>query len=180
MTWLIALALTIFIIFVPLPLQLNFIYEDNKLGVYVYNVKVYPTNKTKRAVEEPKKKTLYPKLMYLKILRQIYFKSNRTLFKSTLKLQSKIYYGLDDACATSLLFGILQSSLQCFYHMFSKIFRVKDFDINIIPVYNKQVFQLKIKSIIFINLAKIIYIILLIFICFQKGAKKYLRTEEVM
>lgn len=180
MTLLIIISVVILIMFIPLPLFLTFIYEENKLAVYVYNIKVHPSEKTKNTVKKPKSNTMYPKALYIRIIKHIYRKSNHTLFKSSLKFKCNILYGLDDACATALLYGVLNSTLQCFYHLFSELFRVKDFDIDITPKFNKSIFKLKVNSIIFINLAKIIYIVYLIYISFKKGSKKYLRPKEVI
>jgi hypothetical protein len=178
--WLIVICLLILIVFIPLPLYLTFRYEKNKLNVYIYNIKVYPTKETKKDIKEPKRKTLYPKKVYLRIIRYIYIHSNHTLFKSTLKFKSHISYGLDDPCTTAILYGVLHSASEYFYLKLSDLFRVKDFDISITPVFNKSMFELKIKSIIFINLAKIIYITLLIYVSFKKGSKKYLRPKEAI
>ncbi len=180
MTWLIIICIVVVIIFIPLPLFLTCRYKNNKLNVYVYNIKIYPTKKTIDAVKEPKPKTLYPKLAYLKTIRHIYIYSNAALSKSTLRLKSHISYGFDDPCTTAILYGIFHSVSEYLYILFSDLVKVKNFNVSITPVFNKSVFEFEIKSIIFINLAKIIYIILLIYVSFRRGAKKYLKPEEVI
>lgn len=180
MTYLIIIFVIILIMFIPLPLYLTFKYEENKLGVYIYNVKVHPSVKTKNTVKKPKKNTIYPKALYLRIIKYIYNKSNHTLFKSALKFECNILYGLDDPCTTAILYGVFHSTLHYFYNLFSELFRIKAFDINIVPVFDKSVFKLRINSIIFINLAKIIYIVYLIYISFKRSSKKYLTPKEVI
>lgn len=177
MIWLLII-LVIFLI--PLPLSITFIYENNKLSVFIYKFKIYPTKNVKKTIKKPRRGTLYPKMLYFKILQYIYQKSGHFLFKSSLDFKLHINYGLDDAYYTAILYGLIEGITNSTYYLFSKIFKIKNFDININPEFNRSIFQLKVKSIIFINLAKIIYMSSLIYISFKKGSKQYLRPKEVI
>ena len=52
MIWIIALFL---IFLIPLPLTLKVTYENNKLYIYIYKFKVYPSKKTIKSMPEPKR-----------------------------------------------------------------------------------------------------------------------------
>lgn len=174
------IVISLFLFFIPLPLYLKFFFRDNKLSVFVYSFKIYPRRSVKKLIEEPKKHTFYPKVLYIKIFQNIYNKSGHFLYKSALKIDFDIKYGLNDAYTTAMSYGILQSLINSGYYFFNRIFRIVSYKPNIKLKYDEFFLEFTVKSIIYINLAKIIYITLLIYISFRKGAKENLNPKEAV
>lgn len=174
------IVILLFLFFIPLPLYLKFFFRDNKLSVFIYNFNVYPRRSVKKLIEEPKKNTFYPKILYINILQNIYNKSGHFLYKSALKIDFDITYGLNDAYTTAMSYGVLQALINSGYYFFNKIFRIVSYKPNIKLKYDEFFLEFTVKSIIYINLAKIIYITLLIYISFRKGAKENLNPKEAV
>lgn len=174
------LVVLLILFFVPLPLYLTFSYSNNKLSVFIYKTKVFPTQNTKKSLKKPKNKTLYPKLLYFKILQQIYNKSGHFLFKSSLNITFDINFGLGDSYNTAIFYGLLSSFINSGYHFFNKIFRIKNYQVLLTPEFNKSMLKFTVKSIMFINLAKIIYMSILIYYYFKNGSKNSLKPKEVV
>ncbi|KEI17393.1 DUF2953 domain-containing protein [Clostridium haemolyticum] len=178
MVW-IWIGILILFFIVPLPLLLEIIYEDNKLYVYIYNLKIYPSSKIIKSMPEPKPDGILPKLVYINTFKTIYQKCRHYIYDSILNININIIYGFQDASITGIFFGVLQSAVSSFYSLLNSVFSLNDFNSNICPVFNNSIFKIKIKSIIFINLGKIIYISILVFRAFKKAAKYNLKPKEV-
>jgi len=174
------LVILLLLFFVPLPLYLKFFFRDNKLLIYVYNFKIYPRRSVKELIEEPKEHTFYPKVVYINILQNIYNKSGHFLYKSAMKIDFHITYGLNDAYTTAMSYGLLQGLINSGYYFFNKIFRIVSYKPVIKLKYDEFFLEFTVNSIIYINLAKIIYITLLIYISFKKGAKENLNPKEAV
>jgi len=174
------LVILLLLFFVPLPLYLKFFFRDNKLLIYVYNFKIYPRRSVKELIEEPKEHTFYPKVVYINIFQNIYNKSGHFLYKSAMKIDFHITYGLNDAYTTAMSYGLLQGLINSGYYFFNKIFRIVSYKPVIKLKYDEFFLEFTVNSIIYINLAKIIYITLLIYISFKKGAKENLNPKEAV
>ncbi|AEB75962.1 DUF2953 domain-containing protein [Clostridium botulinum] len=176
MIWISAI-LVLFI--VPLPLLVKVIYENNKLYVYIYNVKIYPSSKVIKSMPEPKPDGILPKLVYINTFKTIYQRCRHYIYNSLLSFNINITYGFEDAAITGIFFGILQSTISGLNYLLESIFSLKHFNSNINPIFNNSIFKIKIKSIIFINLGKIIYMSILVFRAFKQAAKYHLKPKEV-
>ncbi|KEI07075.1 DUF2953 domain-containing protein [Clostridium botulinum] len=176
MIWIGAILL-LFII--PLPLLLEVIYENNKLYVYIYNLKIYPSSKVIKSMPEPKPNGILPKLVYINTFKAIYQRCRHYIYNSLLSFNINITYGFQDAAITGIFFGILQSTVSGLHYLLDSIFNLKHFNSNINPIFNNSIFKIKIKSIIFINLGKIIYMSILVFRAFKQAAKYHLKPKEV-
>ncbi|KEH97101.1 DUF2953 domain-containing protein [Clostridium massiliodielmoense] len=177
MIWLIALFL---IFLIPLPLILKVTYENNKLYIYIYNFKVYPSKKTIESMPEPKPKGIFPKLVYINTIKSIYKRFKNKVTNLKLNLDINILYGSENAAITGIFYGLIHSIISYGYGLLSSTFKIKHFNCNIVPKFNNSIFKIEFKSIIFINLGKIIYITILIFLSFKKSAKEYLKPKEVI
>lgn len=175
MIWIIALFL---IFLIPLPLTLKVTYENNKLYIYIYKFKVYPSKKTIKSMPEPKPKGFFPKLVYIKTTKYIYTKCKRLIYNSKLKIDLNVLYGSENAAITGIFYGLIHSSFSYIYGLLRSIFNIKHFNFNVVPKFNNSIFKIEFKSIIFINLGKIIYITILIFLSFKKSSRQYLKPKE--
>lgn len=176
MIWLLILSL---IFFIPFPIHTTFEYKNNSLTIYLYKHKIYPSRKLKRKIKKVNRNIPYPKTIYLDVIKKTYNKYLNIMFKSTLYLDIALNYGFEDAYITGVLYGILQGIFSIIYSLISYVFKIKRFKLNVNPAFNKSVLNFTINSIIFINLAKIIYIALVAFISVKKEAKLYLNLKEV-
>nr|WP_272509001.1 DUF2953 domain-containing protein [Clostridium ganghwense] len=89
-------------------------------------------------------------------------------------------YGLDDAAKTAISYGILSSISFFLYNLLCSFFHVRELKINPQTNFEKSMLELKIQSIIIINLVKIIYISLLVFLTLKGNSKKSLNSKEAM
>lgn len=154
MNWIIIMFLLVFIlslIFIPFPIFLNIKYEQNKLYIYIYKFKIYPLKNNKKKQKKRKHKSPYPKSLYFDVLETVYRKSPFTF-------SLDMTYGFDDAAITAMSYGILNIILSGIYQLFYYNSKLKNFKVNINPIFNKNFCELEMKSIIFISLGKIIYI----------------------
>ncbi|NFU59969.1 DUF2953 domain-containing protein, partial [Clostridium botulinum] len=79
MVW-IWIGILILFFIVPLPLLLEIIYENNKLYVYIYNLKIYPSSKIIKSMPEPKPDGILPKLVYINTFKTIYQKCRHYIY----------------------------------------------------------------------------------------------------
>lgn len=175
MIWIIALLLFFLI---PLPLALKATYENNKLYIYIYKFKIYPSKKTIKSMPEPKSKGIFPKLIYINTIKKIYTKCKTLIYNSKLKIDLNVLYGSENAAITGIFYGLIHSNISYIYRLLKSIFNIKYFHCNIVPKFNNSIFKIEFKSIVFINLGKIIYITILIFLAFKKSSKQYLKPKE--
>ena len=64
---------------------------------------------------------------------------------------------LDDAALVAILFGSIYSTYSFFNIILLNFFKVKTMELNVIPHFEENDLYMEISSIIYINLAKIIY-----------------------
>jgi Protein of unknown function (DUF2953). len=95
-------------------------------------------------------------------------------FKPALKLKLDLVYGLDDAAYTALLHGIITSLYPILIQFLNLLFNMKENNIKIQPEFNKFILKLEIDSIIFINLAKVIYMSLITYRHLKQSNKENL------
>lgn len=166
------LILIILAFFIPLPLYLEFKYKSKKFHIYIYKFNVY-TNKNIH------KKNNYSIKFYYNIIKNIFKKYIHFNSKPILKLSLKSNYGFENPSITAIFFGIINGLIPNIYNLFSSIFKIKKFKTNIKPIFNNKIFELEIQSILFINLAKIIFISVLVYLTFKGEKKTYLNSKEM-
>lgn len=152
------------ILLIPIPIKFKIKYNEKKLRFTLYNIDItdkmnYFKNKTKLDIKYKEDRipifsnTLKGSLNSLKAIK----------FKPSLKIRINVDYGLDDAAQTALAFGLISTFISILLKVSSSFIHIKDEKVNIKPEFDKLILILEIDSIIFINLAKVIYISVIIY-----------------
>lgn len=151
------------IMFIPIPFSIRLRYVDEP-EVYIYSFKLNIKRIQKKIKKRKSKKTKCDKNDDDKdlISRLIHYKEmissiDRIKYKPNLRLRLKSHYGLDDAAVTGISYGVISVFLANMYELLKVFFSIKQYDISVEPEYNKLTFDCDLKCIIFISLAKIIY-----------------------
>jgi Protein of unknown function (DUF2953). len=156
--WIIIFIFIIFIFLVPIRLKFTIIFENNKFNLYLFNIKLNKKKKKEKKVSKKNK----PKASFLKdplkILSNLYFNK----FKPKLSIEASINYGFDDAAITGICYGILHSLSSYIFLLTNCITKIKKYEFNVNPHFNEETFNFRISSIISLNLAKLIYMGILI------------------
>lgn len=166
----------VLILFCPIPLKITLQYMDGIFILKLFNKTLIPSKKkkiknkkakaTKDFAEIPKEK----KASKFKIsdgIDIVNFLRN-TKVKFTLRTKYELEYSIEDAAINALVYGLLHQLNAILYTLLKSFFKVKRFDPLIKTKYNDNYFNIKISSIIMLNLAKIIYIILFIYYQYMK------------
>lgn len=203
MIWLL---IVFILIFLPLPVLITVFYKTNTLFVYIFGVKLYPRKKNKKNISPPKYKKEKSRKISLEDYNKIWDKINTSPVKPSLHFEVNIIYGLDDAAKTAILHGTLsslppflynlhrldngtkteilhgtRSFLPAFlYNLLCSFLYTRKFKIDLKPNLEKSILEFKIKSIIWINFAKIIYMSLLVIFTLKDNSSKSLNTKEVI
>lgn len=160
----IGILILLLIFLIPIPIKFKVKYSKKELRFILYNIDItnkmnYIKNKTKLDIKYKEDRipifsnTLKVSLNSLKAIK----------FKPSLKIKINIEYGLDDAAQTAFAFGLLSTFVSILLKASSSFIHIKDEKVNIKPEFNKLILILEIDSIIFINLAKVIYISAIIY-----------------
>lgn len=170
----------VFLLFVPIPIVIKLSFIDNKLSMYIFKFKVKLHKKENKKTVDKKGKlsSIKEKLkdkVSLSDISLIIHKINCNRFKPTLRIYIDLNYGLFDASSTGITYGVLNTFPPFMNQLLSLVFKVRKFDLKVKPDFNRLMLDTTVKSIIFINLAKIIYMILLIIKVFKliKDKKAY-------
>lgn len=150
------------ILFFPFPIILSLKYKEKNLCVFFFGVKIYPNKKLKIKSKKKKPKKKLNTSFYITIFKTLFYKITTNPFKPYLHFNLNIYYGLNDAAKTAILNGVIRSFSPSLYQLFNLIFKTTKYNLNITPIFEKSTLRIEIKSIIFINIAKIIYMTLVI------------------
>lgn len=104
------------------------------------------------------KKLKNKKLSIIKLYNN--FTTNK--FKPKLKFLGNIDFELEDAAITAIIYGASSNLIPLLYCVFSKFFKVKNFSLKINPHFTgNNLLNFTITSIISLNIAQIIYILVL-------------------
>lgn len=152
----IVLLIFLLVLLLPIPIKTSILYSEKKLGIYLYNFKLNKRKLIKKAtttkIPLKKKKVLSILKLGINVLRN-------NFFKPYIKLNINFMYGLDDAANTAEVYGLLNLMNPVIYKIFGEFFFVKNFVYNIHASFNKTILKFNIRSIIFINLLTILYMI---------------------
>ena len=191
MLFLIIFIVLILILFIPIPLKFKIHYSKYRYYIKFYNINLISNDggilnkllnkkekttkkkkKRKTKSEDPKKYTnIDPKkrkfdIDYKLLIKNIYFELSRNKFKPSLKFNSDTIYSLGDASRTAIFLGVFYNINPILLYIFSIIFKVKVLDNDFKPIFKDQIlFEITISSIITFNLAKIIYMGIIIYKC---------------
>lgn len=179
------------ILFFPIPLKLSMKYIDNNFSLFLYRKEIFSLNleltPSNIALLNEKflniinksyhtEKNLYSSFKHKlsNILnKEIVFSTLKSIFSSkykpTIDLNIDLSYGLENASTTAILYGYASMFFPILYNGLNLIFNIKSFNYNLKPIFKKSKSNFYCKSIIYISLANITYIIIL----FIKSILKY-------
>ncbi|MFA6940318.1 MAG: DUF2953 domain-containing protein [Clostridiaceae bacterium] len=142
----------VILLFIPIPMIIKIKYQ-RKLDIYIYNKRIsFRKNKKKK-----KKKSIHRKKF-------------KIFWKPYIKFNIKLVYGFDDAAATAISYGLIFSVLPLIKRLLCNFFNVKGFSQDIKLDYERKIFNLYIRCIIFINIAQIIVdLIYIIYFNLKRG-----------
>lgn len=144
------------ILFFPVRIKLSVKFIDKDVSIKIFGKDLLLDQKRKTNKKGNKKKR--GDILQLENINKILSKLSKGPLRPSIKLDMDINYGLEDAAVTGLLYGLFQSVFSLMYNVLNLYFKVKKFTPRANPTFNKNIFNLEIKSIITINLANIIYI----------------------
>lgn len=155
----ILLLLVVFVLlFIPIPIKISVKILNNKYYIYVYGKELKMNTKNEKSTNKH-----HDKKDFKNTLKSAFKFINRLKehpFKPTLKLKINLNYGLDDAALTGITYGFFNALFYSFFPILNTIFKIKCFNVDIHPLFNEKKFYLCATSIIYINIVKIIYIVL--------------------
>ncbi|WP_175412928.1 DUF2953 domain-containing protein [Clostridium sp. AWRP] len=153
---LISFILILFVlVFIPIPLKIRINCSNKTFSLKIYNLNVIDKINLKDNNPSLKGKKKSSSLINNF---KINLKSLKNLkFKPHIKIKVKLVYGLDDAAYTAITYGLIPTLITFIFALIKNIFVVKKKEIHVKPVFNSFYFNLEISSIIYISLAKIIY-----------------------
>ncbi|OFI07620.1 hypothetical protein CLOACE_02240 [Clostridium acetireducens DSM 10703] len=163
-----------FILFIPFPIKICFYYNNGKINVFLYKInlsnninKKYNIKKEGKKEYDNKEKVSY---VYLKNTYGSIYKIFQSLkFKPKLSFHISLYYGLGDAAHTAIFYGILNSLYTVIYKTIDNFFNIKHIAFKVKPNLENKVLKVNITSIFYINLAKLIYMLIIFFIKSHKN-----------
>ncbi|MFA9397735.1 MAG: DUF2953 domain-containing protein [Clostridiaceae bacterium] len=156
--------LFIIIIFIPIPIKISINYNKN-LNIYIYKIKIKKKPKKKKHISTKSNFTFREILDILSIL-------NKSKFKPILFFNLDFEYGFSDAAITAISYGVFTTLLGLIHNKSSDFFKLKKFNGNININYENQIVKLSITSIIFINIANIIYDLGFIYLAVYKNKRR--------
>lgn len=176
-----------FILLVPISIKLTIHNSKNSFYIKFYNILLFSTeegainelikklsikNSSKDSNEQnskkgkSKKQRPNPLMKKLKTknlsIIKLYRNLNTNKFKPKFKLKGDVDFELEDAAVTAITYGLASNLIPFLYFSFSKFFNVKDLSLQINPHFTgKNLFNFTITSIFSLNIAQIIYILVL-------------------
>lgn len=154
----------ILLVFLPIPIKITFNYKNNSISLCIFKFKVnlFRRIKSKRNIEKSTH-TFKHKNLDLDTVKLVLHKINSLKFKPTLRVNINLDYGFLDASSTGIAYGIICSLSPFLYKLLSVVFKIKKYNTAITPDFDNIKLSAQINSIIFVSLAKIIYIAITLF-----------------
>jgi hypothetical protein len=180
MKWYIIILIIVVLLFLPIPIWLKLTYNDSIANLYIYKFKIDLNKLFKKTKEKaktsPKARKLTKSLKKIELsLSDIKFIINRLnciRFKPTLRINLNINYGLSDASITGIFYGVISTVNSLMHNICTIFFKVKKYSSEIKPEFQKLDFKAEITSIIFISIAKIIYILIILLKTYKNIKKR--------
>lgn len=191
------LILFIFIFF-PIPLKFYIYYNNSNYYIKLYKLTLFDNEKLKKKREKKShtrnippnnnqrdkkhkirehKKFNIKEIISFSFIKNSIHKFHNLKFKPILLLTGEVSYSFSDAARTAISYGSLCTLPSIINFFINIIFKVKKYDFKIIPVFeDKFILRLETKSIIFISLANIIYMIFIFLIYLLKN--KNLKSKQ--
>lgn len=165
------LLLLFLIIFIPFPIIFKINYLDNNLQVIIFNFKINKKskkiNKTDHIINNNNKN--------LNLLNYFHFLEDINI-KPYLIIKGYFNYSLGNPSLTAISYGFLSSLMPFVYKYVSTHFKLINFKLKLSPVFQDIInIKLKIKCILFVSLAQVIY---MLFFILRK--KKKIKIKKVV
>jgi len=170
--YIILFLLALIVLLFPIPLKITLKYSNKVMEIYLYNKQLKSKKKLEIDLENNNlesiiKENFFSSLIFSNI-KIIIYKIKRLKFKPTVTLNTKLEYGFDDAAFVAILFGLIHSIYSFLYLALINFVKVKTTNFKVIPHFEENDFNMEILSVIYINLAKTIYIAFVMLPCFIK------------
>lgn len=165
------LAIVTLVLLFPIPIKITLIYANEIFTLKIYNKVIIPSKTKKTKAKNKNKRSDYVKTdneekiskLKLKDLKGIIELFINSKFKFTIRTKFRMDYSIEDAAINAITYGFLYQITAFISTILNLFFKVKNFTPTINIKYNENFFKFESTSIIFINIAKIIYIVIVIF-----------------
>ncbi len=173
------LAIVTLVLLFPIPIKITLIYANEIFTFKIYNKVIIPSKTKKTKAKNKYKRSDYVKThneekiskLKIKDLKGIIELFINSKFKFTLRTKFTMDYSIEDAAINAITYGFLYQITAFISTILNLFFKVKNFTPTINIKYNENFFKFESTSIIFINIAKIIYMVIVIFYHFIKVRK---------
>lgn len=159
------------VLFLPIPFKIYISFEDNELIVKLYNKKIFTFGENLKKSSSNKTKKKEPKIKFYKNKKlspkKLITKMKNSKFKPYLNFQGFLSFGLEDAALCAILYGISCNFTYILKVILSKFLNLKFFNMSIEPKFNTKTLFFNIRSIFYLSIANIIYILFLILNSFE-------------
>jgi len=155
------------LLLIPIPIKLSFNYSKLNMNFYIYNFKLNLEKLMKLYKKKEKKVTAQPlekkkKEFDLTTIFSLINSIENIKFKPTIRFNFYCNYGFIDASNTAIAYAYINSISPFLYKLLNKPFKIKSYDYNIKPDFQGAFLESSIHSIIFVNIIKIIYMLVFI------------------
>lgn len=156
------------ILFIPLKIRIILSFDKcSCMEIYIYNYNIKNSNIYKKLTSKEKKakKAKEPKKnINLNTLWLLLKKLDNNSYKPKLYLNSNIDFQVEDAAYTAMIYGISNALIPFVERFINVFFSISSFKIHVNPLFNNEnSVSFNIKSIIKVNLAKLIYMAIIIY-----------------
>lgn len=165
------LAIVTLILLFPIPIKITLIYANEIFTLKIYNKVIIPSKTKKTKAKNKNKRSDYVKTHNEEKISKLKFKDLKGIielfinskFKFTIRTKFRMDYSIEDAAINAITYGFLYQITAFISTILNLFFKVKNFTPTINIKYNENFFKFESTSIIFINIAKIIYMVIVIF-----------------
>lgn len=165
------LAIVTLVLLFPIPIKITLIYANEIFTLKIYNKVIIPPKTKKAKAKNENKWNDYVKTHNEEKISKLKFKDLKGIielfinskFKFTIRTKFRMDYSIEDAAINAITYGFLYQITAFISTILNLFFKVKNFTPTINIKYNENFFKFESTSIIFINIAKIIYMVIVIF-----------------
>ncbi|MEG2657180.1 MAG: hypothetical protein RR891_09665 [Clostridium sp.] len=175
-----AIAIVALILLFPIPIKITLTYLKGIFTVKLYNKTIVPSEgkKSKKENKSNMKKRVenlnYEDIQKFKIndIVNVFNFIINSKFKGSIRTNIHVDYSIEDAAINAITYGLINQFSGYVAVILNLFFNVDGFNSSINMKYDEHFFELKSSSIISINIATIIYIVISSFYIFKKGRKQ--------
>jgi len=159
-------------LFIKFPIKIRVLFANNEFKLYLYKIllfsnvsKSFISKRTEKKIKKNAKKTIKKRKLVVKNLIE---KLAKIKYKINIKIDLKCDMGIGDAAYTAILYGISNILTSFIYIFTSKLFKIKKYNIDFIPNFNKTTLIIDLKCIINVNIVNIITVLFVTLSSFEK------------